>query len=410
LNTSHGDAVARARVLAGSRNWWFLGSGGVARLTARHLTEEGRLLPSAEQRLRDLGMYKVGEPRSFLLTVLTSTDCNLGCAYCFQNTGQDPTGGDRPPRIAHARLSTDTITAALGLADRQMAARGLDKLKVLLFGGEPLLNPRGCLELLERAEDHGLTAASMISNATLLTPLLARKLWDRKLTQVQVTFDGDRDVHDHIRVRRSHGGTFDGIVRNISRASDAVPLRWNLRVNVSHHNQDGIDALIDRLAASLDLSRCVIYFVRVGDVGVGYENGLLHTTGLAARFAGWYRHAIEAGFNVPRPGPREVCGTCGHGDGRYGAVVNADGTLSSCWETAGAPGWEVGTVHDGYLPAEQIRDRWVACEDSYRFDEDAGTVASFQDTVDAALLDYLSETGRLGPRPGDRSGLTRAVA
>jgi uncharacterized protein len=406
VSPSDVDDAPTERLLAGKRNHWFLGPGGVVRVGARHLTDDGRLTPEAEQRLRDLGLFIRPPRRSYLLTVLTSTDCNLGCAYCFQNTGQDAKGGDRPPRIAHARLTSKTIEAALALADRRMAASGLDRLKILLFGGEPLLNPTGCLELLDRAADHGLTTATMVSNATLLTPRLAAKLSDRKLRLVQVTFDGDREDHDRIRVRRSHGGTFDAIVHNIARASEAAPLRWSLRVNVSHHTRPGVDALIDRLAGVVDPSRCGIYFSRVGDVGIGYGNEMLHTADLVADFGRWQRRALEAGFTVSRPGPRTVCGTCSNG-GRYGGVVNADGTLSSCWETAGSPGWEVGTVDDGYRPFEDVADRWIACEDNYRYAEETGAVVSFQDAVDAALLDHLSETGRLGSG-GDRRDLAGA--
>jgi uncharacterized protein len=102
---------------------------------------------------------------------------------------------------------------------------------------------------------------------------------------MQVTFDGGRDYHDRIRVRRSHGGTFDAIVRNIVLASEVTSIRWTLRVNVSHHNYSQIGALTERLAAALDTSRCTIYFARVGDVGVGYANDLLHTGELSTCFA-----------------------------------------------------------------------------------------------------------------------------
>lgn len=277
-----------------------------------------------------------------------------------------------------------------------MAAAGLDKLKILLFGGEPLLNPRGCLELLERAAGIAPTSAWMISNATLLTPSLARRLADLGLTSVQVTFDGDRADHDRIRVGRADGGaTFDKIVGNIAKASEDTPLQWTLRVNVSQETFHGVDALVDRLAAALDPARCTLYFARIGDVGVGYANSLLHTGELSAAFTRWQRRALDLGFTVGRPGVRKTCVTCGHTDGRYGAVVSADGTLASCWETAGKPDWEVGTVTDGYLPGAETRDRWIACQDLYRFDEDARTLARFRDSVDTALLDYLQETGRL---------------
>ncbi|MER7706985.1 radical SAM protein [Kitasatospora sp. NPDC097605] len=390
-------AEGGVRLLQGERNWWFLGpGGGLARLRPGQLTADGALRPGTERRLREHGLLTAPAPRSYALTVLTSTHCNLGCGYCFQNTGQDEDGGSRPPRIARKRLTSRTITDILDFTRRRMADAGLEQLRILLFGGEPLLNPRGCLELLERAADHGLASAWMISNATLLTPALAERLAERGLRSVQVTFDGDRPDHDRIRIRRTEGGgTFDAIVGNLARASEASPLRWQLRVNVSQETHLGVEALIDRLAGALDPARCTLYFAQVGDVGVGYGNDLRHTRELSDRFTRWQRRALDAGFTVARPQAHRPCATCGHGDGRYGAVVSADGTLASCWETAGKPDWEVGTVTAGYLPAAHTRDRWVGCEDLYRREDDRRTLAAFHDTVDAALLDYLDETGRL---------------
>jgi len=395
LSLDQAHTVTGGRILKGARNWWFVGPSGIARLSSRHLTADGGLTPAAEHRLAESGLLNVQAPSSYSLTVLTSTDCNLGCGYCFQNTGQDAAGGNSPPRIAHARLTSETIDAALSFTGRQMAAAGLDKLKILLFGGEPLLNPRGCVELLTRAADYGLDYAWMISNSTLLTPALARKLSDANLSCIQVTFDGDRDDHDQIRVRRANGGTFDTIVGRIARASDVTSIRWLLRVNVSHLNYPGIDGLIERLAAKIDPARCTIYFSRVGDVGVGYGNDLLHTGELTASFSRWHRRALDLGFRVTRPNANQPCTTCGWTSGRYGAVVNADGMLSSCWETAGRPDWQVGSVLDGYLPEAALGSRWIGCGDLYQYDEDEQALSAFRDAVDADLIDYLEETGRL---------------
>lgn len=395
MSLDHVELRSGARILAGKKNHWFLGRGGVARIGAGQLTSDGRLTPRAEHRLRELGLFSAPQNRLYSLTVLTSTDCNLGCGYCFQNTGPDLKGGNRPPRIVHSRLKSQQTTSILDFAARQMDAGGLDKLSILLFGGEPLLNPRGCLELLTRAADYNLVRAWMISNTTLLTPELARDLWDAKLRHIQVTFDGDRPDHDRIRVRRSNGGTFDAIVHNMVRASEATPMSWVLRVNVSHRTYRGVDSLLTRLAGELDVSRCTVSFDQIRDMGVGYDNDLDYTRNVSSYFSRWQRQALELGFRVPRPRAAEECRTCGYGDGRYGAVVNADGTLASCWETAGKPGYEVGTAATGYLPAEQTRERWLQCADRYDPSPDAPEVKAFRDAVDAALLDYLSETGRL---------------
>lgn len=394
----HRGAEILPRVLRGEHGWWFLGPGGVARLKDDHLTASRELRPAAERSLRQRGLFDVPAYSGYSLTVLTSTHCNLGCAYCFQNTEQDTSGANRPTRIRYARLTSATITSVLEFAARRMADAELSHLDVMLFGGEPLLNPQGCRELLARAADYGLRRASMTSNGTLLTPKLARQLSDLGLRDVQVTFDGDLADHDAIRVRRTGGGTFDDIVRNMAAVTEATPLTWGLRVNVSHHNHQGIDELVERLAGGLDPSRCSLYFARVGDVGIGYGNDLEFSGTIAASFIRWQRRALELGFHVSRPRTVNPCQACSYTDGRYGAVVNADGTLSSCWETAGKPGWQVGTVRDGYLPRERTEGKWISCEEFYQYDDELSALTRFQDTVDAALLDYLSATGRLGRR------------
>ncbi|MET8826365.1 radical SAM protein [Streptomyces sp. NPDC004610] len=388
--------AAGARLIRAERGWWFLGGGGYALMRPGQVGPDGTLRPSAERYLREAGLYDVRPYTSYSLTVLTSTDCNLGCGYCFQNTAQDPRGGNRPPRIRHARLTPEAVGQVVDFTRTRMEAAGMDRLSLLLFGGEPLLNPRGCRDLLTRAGELGALTASMTSNGTLLTPLIAKELNAAGLGSVQVTFDGDRAEHDTIRIRRSGGGTFDVIVANIARAIETTSLRWMLRVNVSHLNRHGMDELVERLGDRLDPARCGIHFARVGDVGVGYANHLLHEDGLVADFVRWHARALELGFSVSRPRAHVPCQACSFADGRYGAVVNADGVLASCWETAGKPGMEVGTVTDGYLPAERTEGRWVSCHDHYRYDEEAAVRASFQDRVDAGVLDCLATAGRLG--------------
>jgi uncharacterized protein len=391
-----GEADVEERLLPGRHGWWYVGLGGVAKLASGHLDADGGLTPAARDFLAAAGLSRARRPsRSYALTVLTSTDCNLGCGYCFQNTALDPAGGNRPPRIAHARLTTDTVDAILRFTRLRMAEAGLEEFSVTLFGGEPLLNPLGCRELLVRAADAGMTTASMVSNGTLMTPRIAQQLSDAGLAWVQTTFDGDREEHDLIRAKRSGGGTFDTIVRNMTRVSEATPLRWILRVNVSQHSYAHLDALVDRLATALDPARCVLYFARIGDLGFGYANTLEHTEDLARLFAGWYERAVARGFHVPTPKASATCATCSYRDGRYGAVVNADGSLSSCWETAGRPEWLVGSVADGYLPPTVTESRWATCASLHQYTDDEASRTLFDDTLDGAVLDVLRAAGRI---------------
>jgi uncharacterized protein len=383
-------------VLRSAYGWWYLGARQLLLLGPDAADRDGRLYPAVQLQLRAAGADGPTPVRAYSLTVLTTTACNLGCGYCFQNTAQDPRGGTRPPRIDSASISRQTAREILDFAAARMAAAGLDALDLHLFGGEPLLNPAGCLDLLELAQGRGLRSAHLTSNGTLLTGTLARELAGLGLGSVQISFDGRREEHDLIRIRRSGGGgTFDAILARVARASEVTDLRWELRVNVSQHNRDGIDELIEQLAQRLDPARCQLTFHLVDDTGVGYASTLAHDGDLADRFVRWISRAVELGFRFRRPSPARPCQSCTVRDGRLGAVVNADGTLYSCWESAGRRGWEVGTARTGYRPAAETGDRWVRCGYATRRTEPAAAVRAFRDTVDARVLDHLHATGRL---------------
>jgi uncharacterized protein len=390
------DDVDGPRLVRSEWGWWFIGNRTWTLLRPEHVAADGAIRPDIDRFLREQGAYRPRTANSFSLTVLTSTACNLGCGYCFQNTGLDESGGHRPPRITLRRLRRDTIDRIIDFTAERMARAGLDKLYLMLFGGEPLLNPRGCLELLRRAGTIGMHLATMTSNGVLLTPKLAGELWAAGLRGTQVTFDGSRADHDLIRVTHAGGGTFDTIVRNVRLTSEATGMWWNFRVNVSHRNFARIGELFDQLRGQVDPRRCTITFAWVGDAGFGYGNQLQHAREVSDAFARWSVTAIDAGFRIARPSMRTTCQICSVPGGEQGAVVNADGTLYSCWQSAGKPGWEVGTLAEGYLEVAQVRDRWTTC--GYEYEQaDTQLMADFQDRVDGRVLDHLHATGRLAP-------------
>jgi uncharacterized protein len=386
------------RIIHGRDCLWIIGPGGIARLPASQIPSQGELPPNAVQRLTERGIFSLPANHSYFLTVLMSTECNADCGYCFQNTGQALVGGTPPPRIARARLRTEDLAGILRFADRQMSAANVHNLMLLLFGGEPLLNPRACRELLLRAADHGLESAAIITNAILLTPPIAKDLHRLGLRSVQVTFDGDRADHDRVRTTRGHP-TFDRIATNIARVNTEESFEWTIRVNITERNRPGIPNLIKCLADRINPVTATMVFAPVVDTGIGYRAGVSHSKGFAADLGSWQRLALEAGFSVPLPRATSPCLICGYKAGRYGAVVSADGALASCWETAGRPEWVVGNVSEGYVPEPELGRRWTTCATAARYVDDRAAGISFWDRVDAQLLDYMRATGRLHQVP-----------
>lgn len=83
---------------------WFLAHRGIARVSRRlnEGSEEARAMVERIQHWDEMG-----HDPTYHVTVLTSTDCNLACPYCFQNTAAPPEGSVVSPRIAANRMNQD---------------------------------------------------------------------------------------------------------------------------------------------------------------------------------------------------------------------------------------------------------------------------------------------------------------
>jgi uncharacterized protein len=380
------------RLLRGRDRWWAVRGSAAARLPLEAVTPwpaGPALTQRARAALAGRGFFATPAPDTYAITVLTSTACNLGCAYCFQNTAPAAEGSNAPPRIRTAVLTADLIDRVAAFTRRQLARLGLRRTSLLVFGGEPLLNPAGAVRLLQALQPLDLAGAEIVTNGVLLTPRLAGRLAGAGLRRVQITFDGARPDHDRIRVTRGGRGTYDAILRNVTGAARSTDLSWHFRVNVSHRNLHGLAALIDDLGTAVPPGRISLHLALVDDVGLGYDNAVAYTDELADRFIALHERAIGYGMSVPVSRPLSTCPYCSAFGGDRGAVINADGRLYSCWETAGRDGWSVGDVDGGYLPAETIRSRWVPCDYDAKPHGTHWETRAFFDRVDAAALDAM---------------------
>lgn len=403
------------RLVLGREGWWAV-LGPRAALLPREAATATAETPSADGAkpirqpvltsdatavLREAGFFDPPTRRDYAVTVLTSTACNLGCDYCFQNTALPIKGSHAPPRIRAAKLGPELIDAVADFVRRQQAATGRDEVTLLIFGGEPLLNHPGCLRLLRALAPLGMTDAQMVTNGVLLTPRKAKQLVEAGLRRAQVTFDGPRGAHDQVRVTRNGRPTYAAILANVLAAAAAVPqLAWNFRVNVSHHNVDGLDELVaDLIEVSRLATRTTFSLALIDDIRIGYANDVEYDTDLARTFALVNTAAIRAGMNVPLSSSLRDCPYCSVVGGDSGAVINADGTLFSCWENAGREGWDVGDVTQGYADPDLVARRWVACDFDRESHGSQEATRRFFDAVDAATLDEQRAVGRLQAVP-----------
>jgi radical SAM protein with 4Fe4S-binding SPASM domain len=132
--------------------------------------------------------------------------CNLRCVHCWN------VGGER----STDELSTDE---ALDAAD-QLAAAGCREVR--LTGGEPLL--RGDWPAIaKRFAAHGIEVW-LITNGTLVDDRAVAAMRESGVSRVAVSIDGEREVHDEIRLPADRAVTasrFDAAVRALELLSRA---------------------------------------------------------------------------------------------------------------------------------------------------------------------------------------------
>jgi uncharacterized protein len=292
-------------------------------------------------------------------TVIPQMGCNAACGYCIQNLRTTPSEVERVPGYW---MNDQMIRDTVAFIERQRQSQKKKGVILSIFGGEPLLNVQRCYRLLEEVEH--LASASIITNGVLLTPEVATGLTARGVHSIQITFDGAREQHDAIRVLAANGGgTYDRIVYNLQQV-DALPVlpHRQLRVNVTRSNLARLDELVDDLAEKLNPTNWTLYFALVDDNGIGWNDGLNPDELVGSRLAQLARQAAAHGFIPSLPSSKTVnCSYCSDPFGQGGMVVNADGRLYSCWDTAGFPDMSVGHVRTGYASPRDNDHKWVQC-------------------------------------------------
>lgn len=169
-------------------------------------------------------------------TILTTTDCNARCFYCYER--------------GCTKVSMDAETARKTVAYIKAHCGG-QKVKLSWFGGEPLVNYPVIDQICQGLTLEGVDFESqMTSNAYLLDDDIITKAVDSwNLKGVQITLDGTEAVYNRSKAFiYREGSAYQVVLGNISRALDAG-LAILIRLNMDLNNAADLLALADELAA-----------------------------------------------------------------------------------------------------------------------------------------------------------------
>ncbi len=169
--------------------------------------------------------------------------CNLNCAYCFASQGNYH--GDR------AVMSFEVGKQALDFLVANSGTRR--NLEVDFFGGEPLLNFDVVKQLVAYAreieKEHNKNFRFTLTTNGVLIDDDVIEFSNREMSNVVLSLDGRKEVHDRYRVDYAGNGSFDRIVPKFQQFVQARGGKnYYMRGTFTHQNPDflnDIETMLD---------------------------------------------------------------------------------------------------------------------------------------------------------------------
>ena len=167
------------------------------------------------------------EPKLRQLFLELTLQCNERCFHC---------GSSCTPQKPEDQLSLAEYKAIL---DQVKEDFDISRLQLCITGGEPLLRP-DFFDILGYAHELGYRWG-MTSNATLITPQVARRLAETGMETISVSIDGLRETHDLLR---GTPGGYDAAMRGIQNLIDLGAFHAiQVTTVINHENIGELDAL-----------------------------------------------------------------------------------------------------------------------------------------------------------------------
>ncbi len=159
--------------------------------------------------------------------------CNLNCSYCFASQGKYH--GDR------ALMSFETGKRALDFLIENSGTRR--NLEVDFFGGEPLMNFDVVKQLVAYArsveKEHNKNFRFTLTTNGMLIDDDVIDFANRECSNVVLSLDGRKEIHDRLRVDYAGRGSYDRIVPLFKKLVDARGGKnYYMRGTFTHANPD----------------------------------------------------------------------------------------------------------------------------------------------------------------------------
>ena len=327
------------------------------------LREEGRLFtPDTFAPMADTLKKKTSGVVKALCLHVAHT-CNLNCAYCFASQGKYQ--GER------AIMSLEVGKRALDFLIENSAGRR--NLEVDFFGGEPMMNFDMVKELVAYAREREKEAKknfrfTFTTNGVLIDDDMIDFV-NREMSNVVLSLDGRKEVHDRYRVDYAGNGSWEKIVPKFQKL---VEVRGNknyyMRGTFTHANPDFLKDIEEMLRLGFtELSMEPVVCapedpsaLTEEDMPIVFEQyeklaELMLARHREGRPFTFYHYMIDL-----KGGPCIYKRVSGCGSGTEYMAVTPWGDLYPCHQFVGEEKFKLGNIWDG-VDNTAIQDEFASC-------------------------------------------------
>ena len=160
-------------------------------------------------------------------------DCNLACQYCFAEEGE-----------YHGRRALMSFEVGKKALDFLVAHSGSRvNLEVDFFGGEPLMNWQVVKDLVAYGRsleepNNKKFRFTLTTNGVLLNDDIL-EFANQEMSNIVLSIDGRKEVHDKMRPFRGGQGSYDLIVPKFQKVAESRDqMNYYVRGTFTHHNLD----------------------------------------------------------------------------------------------------------------------------------------------------------------------------
>ena len=290
-------------------------------------------------------------------------DCNLACKYCFAEEGE-----------YHGKRELMSFEVGRKALDFLVANSGTrTNLEVDFFGGEPLMN----FEVVKQLVEYGRSLEepnnkkfrfTLTTNGVLLNDDIL-EFANKEMSNLVLSIDGRKEVHDRMRPRRGGQGSYDEIVPKFQHAAESRnQMNYYVRGTYTRNNLDFAKDVIHMADLSFEqisvepvvADPCEDYALREEDIPKLLEQ---YDELLAEMIK---RRKAGKGFNFFHfmidlsGGPCVAKRLSGCGSGTEYLAVAPSGDLYPCHQFVGMKDFLLGNVDEG-VTNTSVRDEFKLC-------------------------------------------------